>query len=97
MKYLAASMLAVLLAGSAAVWAVPLPQDTNPAWTVTFRFKHPVTGPAPKAEIRIYVSVRALQEGEAAILAHEALAEKLAMDSIKELMYLEAQKREDGK
>lgn len=96
MKYLAASMLCVLAAGSAAVWAVPLPeQQTEPAWTVTFRFRQ--ENPLQTAEIRVYVSVRGHSEGEASIKAHDAVCEKLALDSIKNLIYLEAQKREDGK
>lgn len=87
MKYLTALFL--LLAGSAPE------QQTEPAWTVVFYFRQ--DKPLQTADIRVYVSVRAHQEGEAAIKAHDAVCEKLALDSIKSLVYLEAQKREDGK
>lgn len=86
MKYLAALFL--LMAGSTTE------QQTEPAWTVVFYFRQDRPN---VADIRVYVSVRAHQEGEAAIKAHDAVCEKLALDSIKSLVYLEAQKREDGK
>lgn len=98
MKYLAASMLCVLLAGSAAVLAAPIPelpeQDTSPSWVVVYRWKQDNPN---MPDCRIYVVVKAAQEGEAAVKAFRFLQDKLAAQAADSLTFVEAQKRDDGK
>ncbi len=70
------------------------PQQTEPRWTVVFRFAE--DNPT-MPDARIYVVVRARQEGEAAIKANKYLFDKLSVAAAEKIIYVEAQKREDGK
>ena len=69
-------------------------QQSEPLWTVVFRFKQDNVN---LPECRIYIMVRASQEGEAAIKANRYIMEKLSIAAQESIIYVEAQKREDPK
>lgn len=93
LRDIALVFLILVLIAIGALWMAADAQDkkTQPYWVVVFRFAQTDT-PGPDA--RIYVSVNAAQEGEAAIAAHKFLSEKLTTHAAEKLVYLEAQRKE---
>ncbi len=86
MKYLLAALLLLPQAGP--------PKASDPLWNTVWTFKvSNVFDPT----CRIYVSVNARTEGEAAIRAHKYICDKLSIPAADTLEFVEAQQRQPDK
>lgn len=98
-KRLALAFFILVLAASLAILCL-LANDAEAQavaphkWVVTFTFKQKPANEIPDPDMRIYVVVTTATEGQAAINAHKALAEKLTTNAVERLEFLEAARKD---
>lgn len=95
-KSLCFVMLIILVLATLAIFYVCTAEanvQAGTGWAVVFKFKAKPLNEAPDPEIRIHLLVQGATEGEAAIAAHKAIAEKLTAQSADRLEFVEAQKK----